>query len=211
MKVGREGIVLAALLDALHRKAKVYMVYDIGDKSLDIASVKLKSGEEKRLAAGVYYHKDTSGEVIRALTAAREKKLRVRLFYGYSGWEPTVKAAPEKLGLCWMDEYDTIGTIGASMGPVKVPLLIASSRSSGGPAILEHCVIRIDVNIDGEKKTVYQHKAFHMPTVEARDNGEDASILRHEVYVDGKLYGGCNSAESAKRLAAFLSGERWSK
>ena len=94
------------------------------------------------------YYSETSQQVIDALENIREKDIRVRIFYG-----------DIKTGRSWLDENDTDGYVGRSTGTVKIPLLIHNSRSMGGGAILDHCIIRI---IDTKThRVLYTNPKFH--------------------------------------------------
>ena len=78
-----------------------------------------------RNVEGTFFHAQTPYEVVLALRAAAHGSRRIRLFYG----------DPET-GLDWNEEHDVIGFLGRSIGPIKVPLLLKSWRSDGGPALL---------------------------------------------------------------------------
>jgi hypothetical protein len=52
-----------------------------------------------------------------------------------------------------------MGTIGKSTGESKIPILLCNTRSFGGGAILDHCIIRID-DVRA-RTTLYKHKKFH--------------------------------------------------
>jgi hypothetical protein len=79
----------------------------------------------------------------------RMKKIRIRLFYGNT-----------KTGLDWHDCFGTIGTIGRSTGSCKIPILLYNSRSMGGNAILETCIVKI-ITTKG-KRILYQHPNYHI-------------------------------------------------
>jgi len=85
---------------------------------------------------------------------------RLRIFYGDT-----------ETGRCWMDENDTIGYIGRSTGEIKIPLLIKNTRSHGGGAILDHCIIKITSN----GHTIYEHPKFNMPEVTFKGNQDNIS------------------------------------
>jgi hypothetical protein len=142
---------------------------------------------------GTSYKDTTDDEVIRILETCRISKKRIRLFYGLQGES-------------WNDENDTIGYVGRSMGKNKIPLLIKSSRSMGGGAILDDCIYRIDTK-DGKGKivTVYQSDDIKADNFIATDIGT--------VYNEttDTLYARCKNADSGKRLADFMNGKRWSK
>ena len=80
---------------------------------------------------GTYYHDRTPHAVISILETARANGTRLKLFYG-----------DVKTGRLWGD-VET-GYIGRSPGPEKIPLAVYNRRSSGGPGILEHCIVRIE-------------------------------------------------------------------
>ena len=87
--------------------------------------------EYKVHSSGTYYHVGTSKEIIEVLEYLRINKIRVHIEYG-----------DVLTGQSWGDEYEN-GRIGRSCGPVKVPLLIYNTRSSGGGAILDNCIVLI--------------------------------------------------------------------
>ena len=112
------------------------------------------------------------------------REQRLRLYYGDT-----------ETGRCWMEEHDTIGYIGRSTGSVKIPLLIHNSRSMGGGAILDHCIVKITAN----GHTLYEHPNFNMPEVTVKENA---------VLFDGDIYAICDNERKAERLAEFMIGER---
>lgn len=96
---------------------------------------------------GTWYSPGTPIVVQSWLEGALKSKVRLKLTYG----------DPET-GAVWGDRPET-GTIGRSMGPLKVPLLIKNRRSTGGAAILTNCI----VGIECEGKVMYRHKDYHVP------------------------------------------------
>lgn len=142
---------------------------------------------------GTSYKDTTDDEVIRTLETCRISKKRIRLFYG-------------KDGKSWNQEDDTIGSVGRSTGKNKIPLLIKSSRSMGGGAILDDRIYRIDTkDSKGRIVTVYQSDDIKADNFIATDIGT--------VYNEttDTLYARCKNADSGKRLADFMNGKRWSK
>jgi hypothetical protein len=139
------------------------------------------------------YHDETPESVIKWLETSRERKQRIRIFYGDSS-------------RCWNDEFNTIGYIGRSTGTEKIPLLIKNSRSYGGGAILDHCIIRIDTKGSNDKiKTVYLKEGIKFDTFVSTDIGTVYNETKDE------LYARCKNGNSGKRLADFMNGKRWSK
>ena len=124
---------------------------------------------------GIYFHKDTPLAVCQALYNARQMHTRLRIFLGDAD-----------TGRDWHEENDVAGYIGCSMGPLKVPLLICNSRSSGGGAILDHCIVRIINNKTGQqyyKHPQYHHGNFIMRTI--TDESLLAEGYKVAVDVDG--------------------------
>jgi hypothetical protein len=118
---------------------------------------------------------------------SRQPRERIRLYYGDA-----------ETGKCWMEEHDIMGYVGRSTGSIKIPLLVHNARSSGGGAILDHCIVKITKG----KAVLYRHPAFHMPVV---------SVEGTQVLFDNVLYANCQDNRRAQRLAAFMVGERNAK
>lgn len=98
---------------------------------------------------GTTYHTNTPQAVIDVLERARQTGQRLRLYYGDAA-----------TGRDWRQVYDVTGTIGRSCGSIKIPLMIANRRSSGGPGILDHCIVKITTT----KKpytVLYVHSTYH--------------------------------------------------
>jgi hypothetical protein len=96
---------------------------------------------------GTSYHKNTEPDVAKALETARQKNFRVHVSYGDS-----------TTGKDWLEENGVHGYVRRSMGPIKVPLLIFNSRSLGGEALLDHCIVRIRECAGG--RILYQHPQY---------------------------------------------------
>lgn len=103
----------------------------------------------KKVSDGTCYYPDTSDEIIKLLEQIRKDNIRCRFHWGNT-----------ETGRDWGDTYDVTGTIGRSTGPIKVPLLIYNSRSTGGEGILTHCIVKI-MTTRG-KKVLYQHSQYHI-------------------------------------------------
>jgi len=101
-------------------------------------------------AKATFYDPGTPDEVRRILDNAHNSHTRLRLYYG-----------DRNTGLDWGDDAcELTGTIGRSMGPVHIPLLIKTARSSGGGAILSDSIVKIETTGKG-KRTLYQHPEYH--------------------------------------------------
>ncbi len=139
----------------------------------------------------------TPPEVRRVLEEVRTAGTRVVLRYGHTDTTP---GQSKPAGVDWLEEYDVTGRVGRSMGPQKVPILLASARSSGGGAILSDCIVKI-MTARG-KRTLYQHPAYHQPRLtfgRVRNRG-----YREAVYADGELHAQFRKPGQAARWAARL-------
>jgi hypothetical protein len=70
-----------------------------------------------------------------------------------------------------MEEYDVEGTVGLSLGPHQIPLLIHSNRSWGGCSILANCIVRI-VASKAPHRVLYSHPNYHRPEIILRSEGD---------------------------------------
>lgn len=100
-------------------------------------------------SSGMYYHDETTDEMIHILENIKNNHTRVRFHWGNT-----------TTGEDWGDTYDVTGTIGRSTGAVKVPLLIHNARSMSGGAILTHCIVKITQSRN-KNYVIYQHPLYH--------------------------------------------------
>ncbi len=96
------------------------------------------------------YHAETPPKMRALLERIRREGWRVRFHWGDT-----------ETGRDWMDCYHVTGTLGRSMGPQKVPILIHNRRSLGGPALLDHCIVKIRFSNKQDGGTLYVHPAYH--------------------------------------------------
>lgn len=145
-----------------------------------------------------YFNNETSDKVKECLEHCYNSKLRIRIWYGDT-----------KTGLSWLEEYDTMGTIGRSTGQQKIPLLIKNSRSSGGGGILCHCIIRIDVI--GSRRTIYKHPLFYVPTLGVYPNLDEDTKNKNPFVVlkYGTIQAKFKSRNSAYNYVDFMTGKRY--
>jgi hypothetical protein len=139
-----------------------------------------------RVVNGISYGSRTPDAVVVALEAVRRSGERVRIRLGDS-----------VTGRDWLDEHDVEGRVVNSMGPTRVPLLIHSRRSLGGPALLDEAIVRV-VTTGRRGRVLYVHPAYHtgmMAIVEPRDIGYAAAVT-----VDGKLHA---------QFRAHAAAEQW--
>ena len=118
---------------------------------MDAIETKEFGGKKHKVCDGTWYSEKTTDEAVRLLERIRREGTRVRFHWGDVG-----------TGLDWGDEYDVAGTIGRSMGPVKIPILVHSRRSMGGGGILTDCVVKV-VESKG-KRVIWQHPSYHAGT-----------------------------------------------
>ena len=146
------------------------------------------------LVNGTTYNDETPARVASVLESARCSGERLRLFYGDT-----------KTGKPWNEENDLCGRIGRSMGPIKIPLLIHSSRSFGGPGLLEHCIVAIK----SKRGWLYKHPDFALPETEIKASSVEG--YESALYLNGEIHANLKSHAKAKRLEAFMRGERLAK
>lgn len=145
----------------------------------------------RRLASGTCYHVETPEPVIEVLETVRQNQRKVRLYYGNT-----------QTGQSWFDEHDVIGRIGRSTGPIKVPLLIEPGEI-GGPALLDHCIIRVD----SPRTTLYQHQQFRTGAFMLVCGKLERSPW--EVLIDQVVHARFPDKRQAQRYMAFMQGERF--
>jgi hypothetical protein len=138
--------------------------------------------------SGTYYREGTTNEIINILERVRYRGERIQVFYG-----------DVKTGRNWNEELDVCGTIGRSTGTIKIPLLIATKRSSGGGAILTDCIIGIKQG----KTIVYKANNF-IDNVYKVTKG-DLPEYPFSTLINGELYGRHKTEQSAKRLINKLN------
>jgi len=162
--------------------------------------------EYKTVESGTSYGMTTPQAVIDVLEKARYRGQRIRLFYG-----------SEADGIDWCMENDTMGTLGRSSGDRKVNILLASSRSTGGGAILDDCIVRISCKDQkGASIDLYRHPQYKAPefTIEGAEEHGTLSLAWRVSRSDKSLpywYASFATEKQARAFVAFMRGERWSK
>lgn len=152
-----------------------------------------------KIIDGTSYHAVTPNEVIRVLEYTRLNRTRLHISLG--------ETEGPNAGRDWLEEFETHGYVGRSMGPVKVPLLIANRRSTGGGAILDHCIVRIRESAGG--RVLYQHPGYHHGNLEIRRKAEpltlqDNRVLTVDVLRDGEPHAAFENVEKARRWVRKL-------
>ena len=142
--------------------------------------------KQYKVVEGVSFSEETNDTVINVLLDAMKHKDRIRIFLGDA-----------ESGTDWCETFDTMGTVGLSYGPNKVPLLIHSIRSMGGDAILTDSIVKITRN----KKVIYQHPKYNCDIKFDGDYIVDANDK-------DKTYFYSKDETKRKRFFDFLNGTR---
>ncbi len=150
-------------------------------------------------AGAMFFTEDTPFDVIDVLKRAKYQGFRIRIHYGN-----------RETGRSDLSEFEIMGTIGSSMGPLKVPLLIQRSYSMGGGAISTGRIVRIQ-SMSG--KDLYRHPTFYVPDMRVVKRLEPLQQRRygpltHEVWVDEEARGAFACEIRAKHWIEFMKGER---
>jgi hypothetical protein len=148
---------------------------------------------------GTTYSTETPAAVVDALENARASGARIRVFYGDAA-----------TGKSWHEEHDVLGRIGRSMGagpnPMRVPLMIANARSSGGPALLDSCIVAIAT---APGRFTYRHPTLDLGAWTVAPSDEPGYC--ESAIVDGTTHANFRKPGQAARFVAFMLGERFAK
>ena len=148
---------------------------------------------------GTSYDERTPDEVIAVLESARQNRTRLHVSLG--------ETEGPQAGRDWLESSATQGYVGRSMGPVKVPLLVANRRSTGGGAILDRCIVRIRESAGG--RVLWIHPQYHHGELETRRKTSavelpDGRVLAVDVLRDGKTHASFENFEKACRWLRTL-------
>ncbi len=152
-----------------------------------------------KVVNGTSYDVRTPDEIVRVLENARLNRTRLHISLGHTDGD--------RIGLDWLEEFESNGCVGRSMGPIKVPLLIANRRSLGGGALLDHCIVRIRQSAGG--RVLWKHPAYHFGTLEIRFKAEPVALLDNrllavDVLRDGQLHAAFENMAQARRWVQKL-------
>ncbi len=143
---------------------------------------------------GIWFHAETPLAVRRVLKKAYDEQWPVRLFYGDT-----------MTGNDWLEEFDVLGKVGLSTGALKVPLLI--DDDIGGPAILDHCIVRIVNAKTGVE--LFRHHNYHHGVFTLHEFFENE--YEAEVRVDNETHARFKSIDAAYHWLAFMVGKSFLK
>ena len=151
---------------------------------------------EYKLVNGTSYDVRTPDQVVRVLENARHNRTRLHISLG-----------DQETGRDCLEEFESHGYVGRSMGPVRVPLMIANRRSLGGGSILDHGIVRIRTSQGG--KVLWTHPKYYHGRLEIRPKTEpvtlpDGRFLTVDVLRDGELHASFESTEKARRWVRKL-------
>lgn len=139
---------------------------------------------------GTYYHADTPQSVIDAIAPLINTHTRVKIYFG----DP-------QTGRDYCEEFDITGTIGRTIGPIHMPILLNNSRSMGGGIISTNIIVKIKETRTG--RVLYQHPNYMPPVINIVPS--DMPEYTHNTVVNGELYGRHKSVKSAEILKRKLS------
>lgn len=141
-------------------------------------------------AKDTYFDPGTSEAVRRVLERYRKSGDTLRIVLG----------DPET-GRDWHEENDVVGTVGRSLGSMKIPLLIQKGER-GGPAMLTRCIVRI---IDWEsQREVYVHPQYKMPVLAILPKAD--AQYPWEVTIDGETQARFADLGKAGAYVGFMRG-----
>lgn len=160
--------------------------------STSAARLRFSGETTMHIVNGTYYHQDTPAAVIDVLESVRRNGTRIRLSYG-----------DVETGRDWLEEWDVQGRISRSMGPVKVPILLARTTSVGGPALLEHCILKIRQTGKGGR-VLYRHPRHHQPTFTVQPSSVPG--YQAEVLANGEVHARFKTTAQANRWIATMTG-----
>ena len=126
------------------------------------------------------------------LEHARLHDQKLRLFFGN-----------RETGQCWLEENDVLGFIGRSMGPMRIPILLANRNSSGGGGILTACILRI---IDAKAaKELWRQENYHLPELRVQNGGH--AEYPYAVAEQNEPIARFKTPRERARWLAFMQGE----
>jgi hypothetical protein len=157
----------------------------------ELVEEKLSNGNTivYKVVGGTYFHAETPLEVCNALNLAKNSGKRIRVWIG------------DRLGKSRLEEHDVEGYVGNSGGKIKIPILIHNSRSFGGGALFDQCIVKIQ-GTDGT--LIYFHPGFSMPELSIIP--ADLEGYAETVLADGKVHASFRKVGQAQRWINKMRG-----
>lgn len=121
--------------------------------------------------------------------------------YRKSGDTLRIVLGDPETGRDWHEENDVVGTVGRSMGPMKIPLLIEKGER-GGPAMLTRCIVRI-IDWDSQRE-LYVHPQYQLPALAIVPNAD--AKYPWEVTIDGESQARFTDLGKAGAYVGFMRG-----
>lgn len=140
-----------------------------------------------------FFQANTPEAVKTVLEHSRKTGAKLRIFLGNTD-----------TGRAWLDEFETVGRVGRSMGPQQVPLLIVGN-SGGGGAISTSSIVRI--SCAHTLRPLYSHPSFNVTPLEVRAG--TVAGYPSEVWDTEKndCVARFKTAKKAAQWVAFMRGE----
>jgi hypothetical protein len=146
------------------------------------------------LSKETWFDPQTPLGVRKTLECARKSDLRVRIWLG------------DESGLSWLEENDTIGKVGRSMGPLRIPLLVPEGEAGGG-GILTASVIRI--RNERTRTDLYVHPKFRIPDLRVEELSPSLNGLTHVLRNGTDEHSRHRSYAEACGFIAWLAGAEY--
>lgn len=140
-----------------------------------------------------FFDADTPLVVQALLEAYRKSGAPVRVFLGDA-----------QTGRDWMEEHDVVGTIGRSMGPIKIPLLVPKGEDGGCGLLTANIVRLVDI---GSLREVYRHPSYHLPDFNIVPETQEKGFVE-AVVVRGAVHARFRKAGQAAKWVQFMQGQR---
>lgn len=140
-----------------------------------------------------FFDPDTPAAVQTLLEAYRKSGKPLRVFLGNA-----------ETGRDWLEEFDVVGSIGRSMGPLKVPLLVAKGADGGGALLTANIVRLVDAT---SLREVYRHPAYHLPEFDILPC-TDTKGYAEMVQVQGQVHARFRKEGQAAKWVEFMQGKR---
>jgi hypothetical protein len=138
-----------------------------------------------------WFQPGTDPKAAKALERCRRACNKIRLILGSL-----------ETGVSWMNEHDIVGTVGRSLGPLRVPLLVEENSDCGDAISTDRLLALIDWRTG---KFLYRHPAYRIPNLTIRR--QDDPKWPWEVLHDSQVVARFKNIGKAGAYVAFMCGE----